>query len=155
MTGLPLSPHCNPPPALLKDSLGVFRNRTNRLLASFAGLVSPGDHAFSLAGEKTCSSLIRQIHSRQATLHTAEFLYRIAGSIPTRRLSAVLYERPVTHSIGSPRQLGRSRMPLRCALGALTPSIHPKLGVMSKHQGLHRYALQRIFRPVLGAGGSD
>ena len=33
---------------------------------------------------------------------------------------------------------------------ALTSSIHPKLGVRSKHQRLHRYARLRIFRPVLG-----
>ena len=39
------------------------------------------------------------------------------------------------------------------AIGArpesLTPSIHPKLGVKSRHQGLHRCALHRIFRPYL------
>ena len=34
--------------------------------------------------------------------------------------------------------------------GSLTPSTHPKLGVKSRHQGLHRCALQRIFRPSLG-----
>ena len=33
---------------------------------------------------------------------------------------------------------------------ALTSSIHPKLGVRSKHQRLHRCARLRIFRPVLG-----
>ena len=37
----------------------------------------------------------------------------------------------------------------------LTPSTHPKLGVTRKHQGLHRYALQRIFRPFLKTGLSD
>ena len=45
------------------------------------------------------------------------------------------------------------------AIGArpesLTPSIHPKLGVKSRHQGLHRCALHRIFRPYLEDGHSD
>ena len=38
---------------------------------------------------------------------------------------------------------------------ALPPSTHPKLGVTSRHQRFHRYALQRIFRPSLRGGGSD
>ena len=38
---------------------------------------------------------------------------------------------------------------------ALTSSIHPKLGVRSKHQRLHRYARLRIFRPVLGIACTD
>ena len=38
-----------------------------------------------------------------------------------------------------------------------TPSLstHPKLGVRSRHQRLHSYALQRIFRPFLGDGSAD
>mgnify|MGYP001436483848 FL=1 len=38
---------------------------------------------------------------------------------------------------------------------ALSPSTHPKLGVQSRHKGLRRYALQRIFRPFLVDGRSD
>ena len=37
----------------------------------------------------------------------------------------------------------------------LSPSPRPKLGVTSGRQRFHRYALQRIFRPSLGSGGSD
>ena len=46
-------------------------------------------------------------------------------------------------------------MPLKDALNMqariarFPPSTHPKLGVQSRHQGFHRYALQRIFRPFL------
>ena len=38
---------------------------------------------------------------------------------------------------------------------ALPPSTHPKLGVTSRRQRFHRYALQRIFRPSLRRGESD
>ena len=34
-------------------------------------------------------------------------------------------------------------------------SIHPRLGVRSRHHGVHRYAKQRIFRPFLATGKAD
>ena len=49
----------------------------------------------------------------------------------------------------SPRKAGRMRHAIGARPESLTPSIHPKLGVKSRHQGLHRCALHRIFRPYL------
>ena len=55
----------------------------------------------------------------------------------------------------SPRKTGRMLHAIGARPKSLTPSIHPKLGVKSRHQGLHRYALQRIFRPFLEDGHPD
>ena len=52
-------------------------------------------------------------------------------------------------SFKSPRKPGRMLHANGARKGSLTPSIHPKLGVKSRHQGLHRCALHRIFRPYL------
>ena len=52
-------------------------------------------------------------------------------------------------SFRSPRKPGRMRHAIGARPKSLTPSIHPKLGVKSRHQGLHRCALHRIFRPYL------
>ena len=49
----------------------------------------------------------------------------------------------------SPRKPGRMLHAIGARPRSLTPSIHPKLGVKSRHQGLHRCALHRIFRPYL------
>ena len=55
-------------------------------------------------------------------------------------------------SFKSPRKPGRMRHAIGTRPESLTPSIHPKLGVISRHQGLHRCALHRIFRPYLEKG---
>ena len=60
-----------------------------------------------------------------------------------------------SHNTRSPRKSGRMLHAIGARPGSLTPSIHPKLGVKSRHQGLHRCALQRIFRPFLEDGHSD
>ena len=60
-----------------------------------------------------------------------------------------------SHNTGSPRKPGRMLHAIGARPESLTPSIHPKLGVKSRHQGLHRCALQRIFRPFLEDGHSD
>ena len=52
-------------------------------------------------------------------------------------------------SFKSPRKPGRMFHAIGTRPGSLTPSTHPKLGVKSRHQGLHRCALHRIFRPYL------
>ena len=44
-TELPLSPHCNPTPAHISDSLGDFHNSVHRLLSSFASRLSRGNIA--------------------------------------------------------------------------------------------------------------
>ena len=60
-----------------------------------------------------------------------------------------------SHNTGSPRKPGRMPHAIGTRPESLTPSIHPKLGVKSRHQGLHRCALHRIFRPYLEDGHSD
>ena len=60
-----------------------------------------------------------------------------------------------SHNTRSPRKPGRMLHAIGARPGSLTPSTHPKLGVKSRHQGLHRCALHRIFRPYLGIGHLD
>ena len=60
-----------------------------------------------------------------------------------------------SHNTESPRKPGRMLHAIGARPGSLTPSTHPKLGVKSRHQGLHRCALHRIFRPYLGIGHFD
>ena len=77
---------------------------------------------------------------------------------PHRNTGFILYRKASINrndAIGAPRiQVSTARGSVLHAIEArpqaLTSSIHPKLGVRSKHQRLHRYALLRIFRPVLG-----
>ena len=52
-----------------------------------------------------------------------------------------------SHAIGTGPSAAGKKMP--------PPSIHPRLGVRSRHHGFHRYALQRIFRPFPDTGGAD
>ncbi len=44
-------------------------------------------------------------------------------------------------------------MPLQTAHKPISPSIHPPLGVESKHQELHRFAFMRIFRHAFSSDG--
>ena len=60
-----------------------------------------------------------------------------------------------SHNTRSPRKPGRILHAIGVRPESLTPSIHPKLGVKSRHQGLHRCALHRIFRPYLEDGHPD
>ena len=91
-------------------------------------------------------------HSRQATLHAAhDSVHRLAGSYPvrTRRGFPNGSSQTSSHKTRSPRKPGRMLYAIRARPKSLTPSTHPKLGVKSRHQGLHRCALHRIFRPYL------
>ena len=96
------------------------------------------------------------VHSRQATLHAATRFCAlhcrfILGSC-AKRLPTKLEFSTSSHNTGSPRKPGRMLHAVGARPGSLTPSIHPKLGVKSRHQGLHRCALHRIFRPYLENG---
>ena len=96
------------------------------------------------------------VHSRQATLHTAhDSAHCLAGSylIRTRSEPSRVIVRRRT-SFKSPRKPGRMLHAIGARPESLTPSIHPKLGVTSRHKGLHRCALHRIFRPYLEDGVS-
>ena len=96
----------------------------------------------------------------QGRLHcTQHAILRTALQVHTRfvceEASNKLEFSTSSHNTGSPRKLGRILHAIGVRPESLTPSTHPKLGVKSRHQGLHRYALHRIFRPYLEAGRSD
>ena len=141
------------------DSLGVFHRKTFRSLASFASMVSRSDNRRCLyTAIYLFGPLSPHVHSRQATLHAAtrfcappcRFLPGSYASEP--RAIGIL---PPSHNTRSPRKPGRILHAIGVRPESLTPSTHPKLGVKSRHHGLHRYALHRIFRPYLGTGRSD
>ncbi len=166
-TRLPLSPHCNPFSAPLKDSLGDFHHSPSVSLASFAERVSGGDHGTALAGALPRSSLIHPPHARQATaahsVTARRRMHRIAGSSSVSYTGRKYHVGSTSmHKNRSPRKQGRidhaiGKRPESASIpkGTLPPSTHPKLGVISRHQRFHRCALQRIFRPSLGNGRSD
>ena len=135
----------------VKSSLSLFCRKYFRK-------ISPRAHGHELAAH---GSSIRKTHSRQATLHTAlgaeAPLKRTALQVQACSVNGSDYPKGSTpaHRYRSPRQQGR----VPHAIGARPedagklmppPSTHPELGVPCRHKGLHRYALQRIFRPFLG-----
>jgi hypothetical protein len=61
----------------------------------------------------------------------------------------------VTHELGPPRWRGHHPHAIADCPIPLTPSTNPRLGVRSQHKGLHRCALQRLFRAVLSGNVSD
>ena len=144
-------------PVCLEYSLGVFHSVTIQLLASFADKVSGAIAALPLAKSKALVSPSPLIHSRQATLHAAhDSAHRLAGSYLFRtRSSDPNGSQQPSHNSRSPRKPGRIFHAIGMRPVSLTPSTHPKLGVKSRHQGLHRCALHRIFRPYLENGHSD
>ena len=87
-----------------------------------------------------------------------------SARVPVRRkaVAGLRPGNPAGFPLGGPRRVRRNGFSLRERGGAavegadaLPPSTHPKLGATSRRQRFHRYALQRIFRPSLGNGGSD
>lgn len=157
-TELPLSPYCNPLPAQLRQPRW-FPRQLPVLLASFAGRVSQANTGNVMAVTYTRGCLIHPAHARQATLHTAS-LQSCCIRTALQVLSCPVEHPSIRRCIGVPQQqvsteTGSWFHAIERCPETLTPSIHPKLGVRSKHQGLHRYARLRIFRPVLGARKTD
>ena len=153
-TRLPLSPHCNPPSA--HYSLGVFHRSPIQLLASFAGKVSGAIALQSVATDRdACLPLPAYPRKAGYAAHSTRFCAMQVHTCFVRGLRQPNGMQPPSHNNRSPRKPGRIFHAVGMRPGSLTPSTHPKLGVKSRHQGLHRYALQRIFRPFLGAGCSD
>ena len=139
------------------DSLGVFHNKAFRFLASFASMVSRSDYSIGLATTKRCMFLFSHMIT-QGRLHcTQHAILRTALQVHTRFVRGRISSEnlPPSHNTRSPRKPGRMLHAIGARPGSLTPSIHPKLGVKSRHQGLHRCALHGIFRPHLGTGRFD
>ena len=126
------------------------------ILASFADMVS-GSDGTQRSGHNAGVSVLPSphIHARQATLHTAhDSAHCLAGSYQARTQSEPQRGVICRCRTGSrsPRSVGRMLHAIGARPQSLTPSIHPKLGVTSRHKGLHRCALRRIFRPCLEKG---
>ena len=145
--------------AKVSPQMNMFSTtREAMILASFAEMVSRSDDSSRYGhSDRPSGLLFPHFHARQATLHAAhDSVHRLAGSYlirtrsePPKRLQ------PSSHKLQVSTETG-SYASCRCARPeSLTPSIHPKLGVTSRHQGLHRCALQRIFRPFLEDGHPD
>ena len=166
-TRLPLSPHCNPFFAR-NDSLGDFHHSPSVSLASFAGRVSESRGPPIAPAGSECGLASHSPYPRKAGyICTQRYgprrpMHRIAGSSSVSYTTRKYHDGSTTmHKNRSPRKQGRDnhaigkRPESASARRALPPSTHPKLGVSSRHQRFHRYALQRIFRPSLGDRGSD
>ena len=158
-TRLPLSPYCNPLSA--GYSLGVFHRSPIQLLASFADKVSGAIAVWSLATNRD-ACLPFPAYPRKAgySAHSTRFCApqcRFISGIVQRSDTAKGVRRCTISSLHSDRVI--FSMPLEIARPpqAQSPShsIHPRLGVRSRHHGVHRYAKQRIFRPFLAAGKAD
>ena len=157
-TRLPLSPYCNPPPAQLRQSRR-FPQQNDSVLILFCKYDFQKRLLHWPGHDQTGYDLLSQhTHSRQATLHAAhDSVHHLAGSYPvrTRRGFPTGSSQASSHNTRSPRKPGRMLHAIGARPESLTPSIHPKLGVKSRHQGLHRCALYRIFRPYLETGRFD
>ena len=149
-----------------QDSLGDFHPSRSVPLASFANRVSGGDQTGPLArgprllfphppASRKAGYVCTQRYGPAGPMH------RAAGSSAASYAArnTTLGVRPRTRTGLHGNRVGVT-MPLEIALSpqafsTLPPSIHPKLGVSSKHQKFHRYALRRLFRSSLGNGRSD
>ena len=166
-TRLPLSPHCNPFSARLRQPR-CFPPQSNRFFSLFCRPGFRGQSrtpALARAGTPRRSP-IHPPHARQATsAHSVTAgwpMHRTAGSQSVSYAGRKYhFGSTSTHKNRSPRKQGRTvhaigkRPESASTKSALPPSTHPKLGVSSRHQRFHRCALQRIFRPSLGNGRSD
>ena len=157
-TRLPLSPYCNPLPVQLRQPR-CFPQQSDPVLSLFCkNGFQRRSQPLSGHNQQLKVPLSPHAHSRQATLHAArDSAHRLAGSYQARtRLGYRIHgSLPTSHNTRSPRKPGRMLHAIGTRPESLTPSTHPKLGVKSRHQGLHRCALHRIFRPYLGAGHFD
>ena len=162
-----LSPHYNPKSISCEQPRG-FPKQSDLLLASFATMVSSSDNRFVLAETKwSVRYPPYSLKAGYAVPSTRAFWPLNHKAVaPSNRFHPVSYRSkpPQTirfesghmkHKNRSPRKWGRISHAIAKRPKALTPSTNPRLGVESKHQELHRCALQRIFRPVLGASSSD
>ena len=139
----------------LADSLGDFHCKADPDLSLFCRYGFR--KRYKSAKWPQCRNVVPSsphIHARQATLHTAhDSAHCLAGSYQVRTQSEPRWVvcRCRTEE-WSPRRAGRIPHAIGVRPLSLTPSIHPKLGVTSRHKGLHRWALRRIFRPCLEKG---
>ena len=125
------------------------------ILASFADMVSESD-TFRQSGHNAETLFFHPRIPTQGRLHCTQHtiqrtaLQVLTKSVRERNPQGVVCRRRTEK--WSPRRAGRMPHAIGARPLSLTPSIHPKLGVTSRHKGLHRCALRRIFRPCLEKG---
>ena len=155
-TRLPLSPYCNPLSAQLRQPR-CFPPQSVPILSLFCKHGFQEQYKNSLYTADFCKFPFPRMFT-QGRLHcTQHVILRTALQVLTRLVREWVRNgsKPPSHNTRSPRKLGRILHAIGVRPESLTPSTHPKLGVKSRHKGLHRYALHRIFRPYLGIGRSD
>lgn len=165
-TRLPLSPHCNPCFAS-REQPRCFPPQSVRFFSLFCKTGFSGrSRSPSRPGQRRVDPTFTSFTQGRLRLHTA--LRTRRHDAPHCRFiicfvhgSAYHNGSTSTHKNRSPRKQGRgihaigNRPESASAKSALPPSIHPRLGVSSKHQKFHRCALWRLFRSSLGNGRSD
>ena len=165
-TRLPLSPHCNPCFAS-REQPRCFPPQSVRFFSLFCKTGFSGrSRSPSRPGQRRVDPTFTSFTQGRLRLHTA--LRTRRHDAPHCRFiicfvhgSAYHNGSTSTHKNRSPRKQGRgihaigNRPESASAKSALPPSIHPRLGVSSRHQKFHRCALWRLFRSSLGNGRSD
>ena len=157
-TRLPLSPYCNPLSAQLRQprcfplqirtTLSLFcKYGFQRQCRSGYGHYRPLYVPFPLILTQG------RLHCTQHTILCTAL--QVHTRLVREEASTEWSSQTSSHNTRSPRKPGRMPHAIGARPGSLTPSIHPKLGVKSRHQGLHRSALHRIFRPYLGTEHLD
>ena len=133
----------------------ISTTKRTLILASFADMVSGSDTKHQ-SGHNAAELFFHPRIPTQGRLHcTQHTILRTALQVhtkPVRERNPALGRLPSSHGKWSPRRAGRMPHAIGARPLSLTPSIHPKLGVTSRHKGLHRCALRRIFRPCLEKG---
>ena len=133
----------------------ISTTKQTLVLASFASMVSRSDSGKRYGHNAVPPGLLSPACSLKAgyTAHSTRFCALPCRFLPSSYANGSLSGRkPPSHKKWSPRKPGRMLHAIGARPESLTPSIHPKLGVTSRHKGLHRCALHRIFRPYLEKG---
>ena len=167
-TRLPLSPHCNPFSAHGIRQPRCFPPQSVHFFSLFCRSGFKEQRAACCSGRRLSGLTPHPPHPRKAGYVCTQryaperercTALQVHNLFRTQAENTTVGVRLCTRTGLHENRVGLS-MPLEIALSsqaqkALPPSTHPKLGVSSKHQRFHRYALQRIFRPSLGNGRSD
>ncbi len=137
-----------PHTSVIKQQPRSFPLQSSQSLASFAVKVSSGITVFCPAAAKSpACTTIHPAHSRQATLPAV---------MPHGRFHPDSYSVVVCSAQEQVSTERGSSSACHCGLPPDLNSQHqPPTGIESKHKELHRYALIRIFRPVLRIERSD
>ena len=166
-TRLPLSPHCNPCFAS-REQPRCFPPQSVRFFSLFLQTGFQGAIAIRTPARVAAALIPHPPASRKAGYDCTQRYGAVWRDAPHCRFKSASYMNrnyrngsTSMHKNRSPRKQGRgihaigNRPESASVKSTLPPSIHPRLGVSSKHQKFHRCALWRLFRSSLGNGRSD